>query len=129
MTLSTRISRIYLIVAAATLVLGFALYWIMSSAHDHQAVADARTKLEAVAESQTPLLTQEFVNDRFYAAVIRGKSIFEDQRQDGVEVGLYRPGGSALFESRDISSILQSWRRGEQVSSFDGKTYVLLEKK
>ena len=73
-----------------------------------------QTKLEGIVEGQLPLLLQELVNDRFYAAAIRGRQIREENRKDGFEVGLYRQSGTAIYESEKMALL-----RGKLARSSD----------
>jgi signal transduction histidine kinase len=106
--LAVKVRRIYLIAISAGLAVTLLCYLIIQDAYRRQQIRDWHQKLETVSTSQAPFLLQELVNDRFYAAAIRGREIHEENRDNGLEIGLYRTDGTPIYESDQVSQIREA---------------------
>ena len=106
MRLASQLNRIFIVAISTSIIITFGFYFILSNAHKHQVIASAKQRLNGLIDGQLPLLVQEFVNDKFYAALMRGQSIVKENKD--LEIGLYRKDGSAIYESNKAKEIFRS---------------------
>ena len=105
MRLAQRLNRLFAFAVVTSAVISLVLYFILSMAHRKHAFESARLRIQSLYEGQLPFLTQELVNDRYYAAFLRGESLVKEYGGGKLEIGLYRPNGSPIYESNGISEV------------------------
>ncbi len=114
MKLSDKLNLIFVLAGLAGLTVAIACYFILAEAYREDRNRQSLAEVNVLLEQQLPYLSQEFVNDRFYAASMRGKDIVASFAKQGLEVGLYRADGSIIFESEGAAALKRALGKVER---------------
>jgi signal transduction histidine kinase len=116
MKLSSKVNKLFLGSIIAVLAIGYTAYFILKNAHKSQSFKEQKEQLVSLLEKEVPYLTQEIINESFYAVKLRGENIFNKNSNQKLQMGIYRANGDPIFVTKNADEVFHNGQLKENQS-------------